>query len=89
MTGRVFLFTDIQRSTRLWSDHTAAMAEAVSDHNRAIASIVADHEGQVLKNTGDGVLAVFDDGAISLVAALNVQRWPARPRRRRSRGATR
>ncbi len=75
MTGRVFLFTDIQRSTRLWSDHTAAMAEAVSEHNRAIASIVADHDGAVLKNTGDGVLAVFDDGAIALVAALNVQRW--------------
>ena len=75
MTGRVFLFTDIQRSTRLWSDHTAAMAEAVSEHNRAIESIVADHDGQVLKNTGDGVLAVFDDGAIALVAALNVQRW--------------
>ena len=74
MTGRVFLFTDIQRSTRLWSDHTAEMAEAVSEHNRAIASIVAAHHGEVLKNTGDGVLAVFDDGAIALVAALNVQR---------------
>ena len=75
MRGRVFLFTDIQRSTRLWSEYTDEMASAISEHNRVLTDIVSHNQGEVLKNTGDGVLAMFDDGVTAISAAIDVQRW--------------
>ena len=75
MHGRVFLFTDIQRSTRLWSEYTDEMASAISEHNRVLTDIVSHNQGEVLKNTGDGVLAMFDDGVTAISAAIDVQRW--------------
>jgi predicted ATPase len=51
------------------------MAMAVSAHNRAIEELVTKHAGRVLKNTGDGVLAMFDDPAAGVGAAIDIQRW--------------
>ena len=57
-----FLFTDVEGSTRLWERHPAAMRVALAQHDDVLASAVANAHGQVVKTTGDGVMAVFEHG---------------------------
>jgi class 3 adenylate cyclase len=39
-----------------------------------VRTVASDHHGRVVKDTGDGVFAVFDDGAAALAAAIGIQR---------------
>jgi class 3 adenylate cyclase len=54
-----FLFTDLEGSTRLWERHPEAMKAALARHDAILQAAVGAHGGQVLKMTGDGVVAVF------------------------------
>jgi predicted ATPase/class 3 adenylate cyclase len=65
-----FLFTDIAESTRLWELHPEAMGPALARHDRLLRDAVEGAEGQVVKTTGDGLHAVFDDAASAVAAAL-------------------
>lgn len=67
------LFTDIEGSTRQWEADPAAMETAVRDHDQLLRRTIADHRGQFVKQTGDGVFAVFDDPAQALKAAVDAQ----------------
>jgi predicted ATPase/class 3 adenylate cyclase/uncharacterized protein HemY len=58
----VFLFTDIERSTQLWEQHRAAMARALIHHDDLLQSYISQYGGRVIKHTGDGVFAVFEEG---------------------------
>ncbi len=69
----VFLFTDIEGSTQLWEIHGRAMGEALSRHDEILHDCVAAHGGRVIKHTGDGVFAVFEDGQ-PLQCALAIRR---------------
>ena len=69
----VFLFSDIEGSTRLWEQHTAAMAEALARHDALARSAVAAWHGQVVKGTGDGIHAAFANAADALGAMLQMQ----------------
>ncbi|MBN1433177.1 adenylate/guanylate cyclase domain-containing protein, partial [Candidatus Fermentibacterales bacterium] len=57
----VFLFTDIEGSTRKWQEHQDSMPEALSEHDRIVLSCISEFGGRRVKHTGDGVMAVFDD----------------------------
>ncbi|MDH4391744.1 MAG: adenylate/guanylate cyclase domain-containing protein [Aquabacterium sp.] len=70
----VFLFADIEGSTRLWEQQPAAMAAALARHDQLARSAVADCRGQWVKGTGDGLHAAFIDAADALAAALQLQR---------------
>lgn len=78
MTTRVrtFLFTDLESSTKAWIDDTAAMQAALARHDEILRQAIEQHEGEVLKHTGDGVVAVFHDplraaeGAVAAQLAL-------------------
>lgn len=70
----VFLFSDIEGSTRLWEQHTAAMADALARHDALARAAVADWRGRLVKSTGDGIHAVFADAADALGAVLQLQR---------------
>ncbi len=70
----VFLFSDIEGSTRLWEQHTAAMAEALAHHDTLARTVVAAWHGQVVKGTGDGIHAAFADAGDALRAMLQMQR---------------
>lgn len=78
-----FLFTDIEGSTRLWEEQRAAMAAALAIHDGLVREAVESSGGTVVKTTGDGMLAVFDQAEGALNAALEGQRalgaavWPA------------
>ncbi len=69
----VFLFSDIESSTRLWSEYPGAMAAVISRHDDLLRGIVARFGGVVVRQTGDGVFAIFDGGA-PFACALEIQK---------------
>ncbi len=73
------LFSDIEGSTRLWESHEAQMAVALAWHDEIVAHWVTRCRGRVVKTTGDGVHAVFDDPVSAVQAALGMQRALAAP----------
>jgi class 3 adenylate cyclase len=89
-TPYTFLFTDIEGSTRLWEAHGDAMPEALREHLALLGRAIGDAGGTVVKETGDGVFAVFAvasqavDAAVSAQLALtNAERGPDGPLRAR------
>ncbi|MEO8273016.1 MAG: AAA family ATPase [Chloroflexota bacterium] len=69
-----FLFTDIEGSTRLWEEHADVMGPALAAHDRLLRDAVVAAGGSVVKMTGDGLLAMFNDSRAALGAALAGQR---------------
>ncbi|HEY5367341.1 MAG TPA: adenylate/guanylate cyclase domain-containing protein, partial [Casimicrobiaceae bacterium] len=65
-----FLFTDIEGSTRLWEQDAARMQPALALHDAIVRRAVERHRGTIVKTTGDGVHAAFDDPLDALDAAL-------------------
>lgn len=72
-TQFVFLFTDVEGSTRLWERHPAAMREAMQRHDELLRTAVQRHGGRVVKMSGDGIHAVFLLAAPALAAAVDIQ----------------
>ena len=78
-----FLFTDVEGSTRLWEQYPGEMQTALERHDAILRTAIADGEGQVVKTTGDGLMAVFGAPAAAVSAAMWAQRalfaevWPA------------
>lgn len=68
-----FLFTDIEGSARLWSEHRQAMATALAWHDQGLRRCIEDEGGTVVKRTGDGVHAAFADPAAALCASVRIQ----------------
>ncbi len=69
-----FLFTDIEGSTRRWEDEAETMAGLVQDHDELFRDSIARHRGQLVKQTGDGVFAVFKNPLSALETAVETQR---------------
>jgi predicted ATPase/class 3 adenylate cyclase len=73
-TGAVtLLFTDIEGSTALWEQDAAQMSQALAAHDLLSRRAVESHRGRVVKTTGDGIHAVFDDALDALAATLELQ----------------
>jgi predicted ATPase/class 3 adenylate cyclase len=78
-----FLFTDVEGSTRLWEQYPREMQTALERHDVLLRTAIADFQGDVVKTTGDGLMAVFGAPAAAVSAALSAQRalfgeiWPA------------
>lgn len=79
-----FLLTDIEGSTRLWSEHPDDMHAAIAQHDAVIASHVEDCRGALMKSHGEGdsTFAVFHRAtdalrcAWALQQALAAEAWP-------------
>jgi predicted ATPase/class 3 adenylate cyclase len=77
-----FLFTDLEGSTRLWERFPQPMKRALERHDSILLTAVAAAGGQVVKMTGDGLMAVFGSAAEAVRACLAAQRglveepWP-------------
>jgi predicted ATPase/class 3 adenylate cyclase len=69
-----FLFTDIEDSTRLWESQPTRMAGVLARHDALCREIVGERRGRVVKTTGDGLYAAFDDPFEALSAAIELQR---------------
>ena len=74
MSGTVtFLFTDIEGSTQLWEQEPEKMQPALARHDALLRASIVSNSGTVVKMTGDGVYAAFDDPVSALGAALAIQ----------------
>ena len=69
----VFLFTDIEGSTRLWADNPAEMGPALARHDQLLSEVVKALGGELFKHTGDGVAAVFPSVSPAVQAAAAAQ----------------
>jgi WD40 repeat protein/class 3 adenylate cyclase len=69
----VFLFTDIEGSTRLWEEHTGEMGAVIARHDAILQQQVAESGGRITKHTGDGVTAAFEGGE-PVACALEAQK---------------
>ena len=79
-TGIVtLLFTDIEGSTALWEQHGARMSQALAVHDALARIAVEGHDGTVVKMTGDGMHAAFDDALDALGATVDLQQALADP----------
>ena len=72
-TVTTVLFTDIAGSTRLWAEQPERMKSALARHDAISRAVVEAHRGIVVKTTGDGVHATFDDPLDGVAAALELQ----------------
>jgi predicted ATPase/class 3 adenylate cyclase len=80
VTGTVtFLFTDIEGSTHLWEQEPEQMRPALARHDALVRAAVVSNRGTVVKMTGDGVYAAFDEPVAALDAAVAIQRGLADP----------
>ncbi len=70
----VFLFTDLQASTRLWEEHPEAMGPALATHDEILRTAVTTNHGEVVKATGDGLMATFTAIPDCVTACLEAQR---------------
>lgn len=68
-----FLFTDIEGSTQLWERFPSTMRAALSRHDDVLRVAIESHHGQVVKNLGDGVYAVFSRAGDAVAAAVAAQ----------------
>src|SRR5439155_1503962 len=64
----------IEASTRRWEHDPEAMSAALARHDAVARTLIGEHNGALLKHTGDGVLAVFDEASDALRAAVALQR---------------
>jgi predicted ATPase/class 3 adenylate cyclase len=78
-TVRTFLFTDIEGSTRLWEQDHERMRVALARHDAISRTAVEANRGVVVKMSGDGIHAVFDDPLDAVNASLHLQRVLAVP----------
>src|SRR3954451_20187358 len=68
-----FLFTDVEASTRLWENYPRAMKAALERHDAIIRAAVEGSNGQIVKGTGDGFMAVFTSASEGARAGLKAQ----------------
>lgn len=73
-----FLFTDIEGSTRLWEQFPDGMQDAVRRHDAILRAATEAWGGHVIKTTGDGMMAVFENAVDAAAASLAAQRDLAR-----------
>ena len=65
------LFTDIENSTKQLTEMgDEKWSERMNKHDEIMKSTIESFNGKLVKNTGDGVLAVFDGPARSIESAI-------------------
>ena len=68
-----FLFTDVERSSRLWEDDPAAMEVALAEHDEILKEAFAVR-GTVFSTMGDGMAVAFSTAPEAVSAAVAAQR---------------
>ena len=68
-----FLFTDLEGSTQLWERFPEAMRPALARHDAILRAAVEGCDGQVVKTTGDGLMAIFSSVPAAVSACVTAQ----------------
>jgi class 3 adenylate cyclase len=74
-TRRTFVFTDIVDSTKLLETlGPEKWKRLLARHDEVLRERIAESGGQVIKQTGDGFFAAFDNPKAAIEAAVGIQR---------------
>jgi class 3 adenylate cyclase/tetratricopeptide (TPR) repeat protein len=68
-----FLFTDIEGSTRLWSQNAQTMGAAIARHEALLRAVITATGGVVFKTVGDAIYAAFASALDAVQAAVDGQ----------------
>lgn len=71
----ILMFTDVIGSAEIFEqlgDNSAYQVIELHDH--VVRTVIAESGGAVVKQTGDGVLAIFSEGDAAVTAAIEIQR---------------
>ncbi len=74
LVRRVFLFSDIVGSTRLWAEDPDSMQADLAAHDDLMRSVFSAHDGVVFANAGDSFGVAFGSPSAAVDAAIEVQR---------------
>ena len=77
-TTLIILFTDLEGSTRLWQKFPMAMPTALERHDEIIRTAVGNANGRIVKSTGDGFYAVFENVSDGLKACITAPKKAGR-----------
>jgi class 3 adenylate cyclase len=69
----MFLFTDVEGSTRLWAEDIDAMASSLRVHDEVVRSVIERHRGYVFATAGDSFCAAFGRASDAVAAATSAQ----------------
>lgn len=69
----IFLFTDIEGSTQKWEKFPEEMKKVLMLHDSIMKKTIDQYLGKIIKHTGDGVFAIFEDGD-PLMCAIDIQK---------------
>jgi class 3 adenylate cyclase len=72
-SATTLLFTDNEGSTRLWEQDGEGMSRALAAHDVASRAAVEDNRGEIVKMTGDGMYAAFENPVDALNATVILQ----------------
>mgnify|MGYP001251361608 CR=1 FL=1 len=64
------MFTDVEGSSKLWSDDPISMAKQIEEHHKLIDSLSAKWNGWIVKTIGDAFMVYFEPSEKSLENAL-------------------
>jgi class 3 adenylate cyclase len=74
-TRRTFLFTDIVDSTKLLETlGSGKWKRLLARHDKLLRERIVENGGEVIKQTGDGFFAAFDNPKAAIEAAVAIQR---------------
>jgi class 3 adenylate cyclase len=68
-----FIFTDIEKSTKLWSRSHVLMSRLMDIHNKVIRTVIQKHEMYEVKTVGDAFLIAGTCPAKALRCAFDIQ----------------
>ena len=80
-----FLFTDVEGSTGLWADDSAAMSASLRVHDEILRAEIERRGGYVFTTAGDAFCAAFGrategvDAAAAIQGRLRSTAWPGPP----------
>lgn len=71
----VVLFTDLQDSTSLREElGDIDFTKLLKEHDEVVKPLISDYNGEFIKGTGDGVLAVFSEPSSAVKYSLELQK---------------
>lgn len=73
-------FTDIEGSSSLWEQNPVTMPEILRRHDQILTQTIEEAGGRIIKHTGDGVFAAFENGnpveaAIAIQLSIRGEEW--------------
>ena len=68
------MFTDLVGSTERWEREPDIMRALLRAHDDVLTTSIPRHRGEIVKHTGDGMMAVFDDADAAIACAIDIQR---------------